>query len=59
MTPKEELEALLEEIAWLEELIEDALDDNGMSIFEEQWLRNMINYHDTRMKKLKKLLKNK
>lgn len=59
MKPQEELNALLEEIAWLEELIEDALDDPGMSVFEEQWLRNMIKYYNENIEKLEKLLGNK
>jgi len=59
MTPEEEIEALFEETAWLKELIEDALEDAGMSVFEEQWLRNMIKYYNTKIAKLEKLLKRK
>lgn len=36
MTPEEEIEALFEETAWLKELIEKAIEDTGMSVFEEQ-----------------------
>ena len=58
MTPEEELELLFEEVAWLKELIEDAIDDNGMSVFEEQWLRNMIKYYNAKIARLEELLGN-
>lgn len=58
MTPEEEIEALFEETAWLKELIEEAIEDTGMSVFEEQQLRNMIKYYKIKIARLEKLKEN-
>jgi len=56
MPKEEEIQQLLEDIAWLEELIEEAVNDPNLDKLGQKWLRNLIQYWKRDKKKLMQLL---
>jgi len=59
MSKEEEIEQLLEDIAWLEQEIKDAIDDPYLDEFGKAYLKNLINYWKRDRAKLMKLINKK
>ena len=56
MTKEEQIKELYSNIAWLKELIEDALKDPHLDEEGKAWLRNLIKYYERDRIELMRLL---